>query len=158
MGYESVTDDKIKELIEMKKVVKNANARRLDKGSHYQYNYNVEGAESYSFQLYMRQNKELDDDFSCGLCWLMPSGDVLTLCRYNGSSHNHPNVMEKESLGYNCHIHYATEKYIVANKKPDGYAKVTKNYNTLNGALHCLLKDCNIEGLNSQPDLPTLFD
>ena len=129
----------------------------LDKDSHYQYNYNVEGADGYSFQLYMRQNKELEDDFSCGLCWLMPSGDVLTLCRYNGSSHNDPNVIEKEYLGYNCHVHVATEKYIVANKKPDGYAKVNKGYSTLNGALHCLLKDCNIEGLNSQPDLPNII-
>lgn len=66
--------------------------------------------------------------------------------------------METESLGYNCHIHQATEKYIRANKKPDGFAVVTKEYKTLKGAFSCLVRDCNIRGLSTEPDLPSLFD
>lgn len=64
MGYESVTDEKINQLVAMKKRVTNPNARKSDKGAHYQYN----------------------------------------------------------------------------------------------GALHCLTKDCNIQGLSAKPDLPSLFD
>ena len=72
MGYESITDDKIKELVKMKKRVTNPNARQLDKGGHIQQNFTVSGDEGYKFQLYVRQNKEIDDAFSCGLSWLMP--------------------------------------------------------------------------------------
>lgn len=159
MGYESVTEEKINQLVAMKKRVTNPNARKSDKGSHSQLNYTVKGEEEgYDFQLYMRQNKLLEDDFSCGLSWLMPSGEILTLRRYNGPNHRHSNRLEKETLGYNCHIHKATEKYIQSNKKPDGFAEVTNEYKTLNGALHCLSHDCNIQGLSTEPDLPSLFD
>jgi len=158
MGYESVTDEKIEELVTMRKKVTNPNARKTDKPGHYQYNYTVKSDEGYEFQLYVRQNKLLEDDFSCGLSWLMPSGEVLTLRRYNGPSHNHSNHLERESLGDHCHIHQASEKYIQANRKPDGFAVVTKEYKTLNGALHCLTRDCNIQGLSTETDQPSLFD
>ena len=94
----------------------------------------------------------MDDDFSCGISWVAPNGEILTLKRYNGSSHNHPNHLEKLNLGYNCHTHIATEKYIKANRKPEGFAEVTKRYNTLNGAFDCLVKDCKISGINTEPD------
>lgn len=159
MGYESVTDEKINQLVSMKKRVINPNARKTDKGSHYQFNYTVKGdAEGYDFQLYVRQNKLLEDDFSCGLSWSMPSGEILTLRRYNGPSHCHKNCIEDEKLCYNTHIHKSTEKYIKSNKKPDGFAEATKEYKTLKGALHCLTSDCNIQGLSTEPDMPSLFD
>lgn len=158
MGFESVTGEQIKQLIKMKKRVTNPTSRKLDKGSHYQYNYNVRGGKGFEFQLYMRQNKLLENDFSCGLSWLMPSGEILTLRRYNGPSHNHPNKIENAFLGYNCHIHKATARYIQANKKPDGFAVVSKDYKSLNGALYCLIRDCNVQGLKTEPDSPSLFD
>ena len=65
---------------------------------------------------------------------------------------------KKIKLGDNCHIHKATEKYILANKKPDGFAEVSKKFKTLNGALHCLVNDCNITGITTKPDQPSLFD
>jgi hypothetical protein len=80
------------------------------------------------------------------------NGEPLTLKRYNGPSHNHRNVLEKQQLGKNCHIHIATEKYIKSNRKPEGFAEVTARYNTLEGALHCLVTDCKIKGINTTPD------
>lgn len=158
MGYESVTNDKIEQLVTMKKKVTNPNARKSDKIGHYQYNYTLKGEIGYEFQLYVRQNKLLEDDFSCGLNWLMPSGEVLTLRRYNGPSHCHKNNIEDDKLCYNTHVHKSSEKYIQANKKPDGFAEVTNKYKTLKGALHCLVNDCNISGLQTEQDLPSLFD
>ena len=158
MGFESVTDEKIKQLIVMKKKVTNPNARKLDKEGHFQYNYTVTGDPGYSFQLFVRQNKLLEDDFSCGLSWLMPSGKVLTLKRYNGPGHCHKNRMENQKLCYNTHVHMATEQYIQANRKPDGFAEVNKSFRTMKGALHCLAGECNISGLQTEPDEPSLFD
>ena len=77
------------------------------------------------------------------------------------ASHNHQNQLEKEKLGYTCHIHIATEKYIKANKKPEGFAEKTDKYNSLNGAFHCMVKDCNITGINTtanDSDHLNLFD
>lgn len=158
MGYESVTDEKIEQLVIMKKKVTNPNARKSDKVGHFQYNYTVKGVNGYEFQLYVRQNQLLENDFSCGLSWLMPSGEVLTLKRYNGPNHCHKNNIEGEKLCYKTHVHQATEKYILANKEPDGFAAVNKEFKTLKGALHCLVNNCNISGLQTEPDLPSLFD
>ena len=94
----------------------------------------------------------MEDDFSCGISWVSPSGEVLTLKRYNGPSHDHPNHLEKTKVGYNCHIHIASEKYIKANKKPEGFAEATKRYITLDGALHCLVTDCKISGIQTNMD------
>lgn len=158
MGYESVIDNKIEQLVIMKKRVTNPNARKSDKGSHYQYNYTVKGEEGYEFQLYVRQSTLTEDSFNCGLSRLMPSGEVLTLRRYNGPSHCHKNNIEDDKLCYNTHVHKSSEKYIQANKKPDSFAEVTNKYKTLKGALHCLVNNCNISGLQTEQDIPSLFD
>jgi len=65
---------------------------------------------------------------------------------------NCPNHLEKEKLGFTCHIHFTTEKYMKANRKPEGYAQATNRYKTIDGALHCLITDCKISGLNTHPD------
>lgn len=164
MAFESLTQDRIFDLISCPKKVTNPSARSREKDGHLQHNYKVvaEDGSSNKFELYTRQNLRngMQDDFSCGLRWIAPNGDSLTLKRYNGSNHNHLNHLTSERLGNVCHIHTATELYIKASKKPEGYAEATNQYNTLAGALHCLIKDCNISGLSSSPDItnqPDLF-
>ncbi len=103
----------------------------------------------------------MENDFSCGISWIASNGESLTLARYNGPSHSHPNHIEKTRLGYCCHIHKATERYVQANKKPEGFAEETDRYKTLDGALHCLITDCNISGLRTEPEdtnQTSLFD
>jgi len=56
-----------------------------------------------------------------------------------------------------CHIHQATERYLQARLKPEGFAQATDTYKTCDGALHRLVSDCNIEGLETQADHPELF-
>lgn len=77
------------------------------------------------------------------------------LLRYNGPSHFHPNWLEKQDLHHVCHVHRATERYIQANRKADGYAEVTQRYRTVKGALHELVTDCRIEGLTTEADSQT---
>ena len=160
MAFESITDEKIDGLLSVSKRVVNPNSRAKLKDGHQQFNYRVRtiGDVEYEMTLYTRQNLRdgMDDDFSCGLCWNAPNGETLTLVRYNGSSHSHPNHLEKEMLNLECHIHRATEKYIRANKKPEGFAQATNRYQSLRGALHCMVSDCNIAGISTFADEPFL--
>jgi hypothetical protein len=158
MAFESVTDEKIAELIAVPKQVMNPGARPKAKDGREQYNYKLKASGNeeyeYEFELYTRQNlrEGMENDFSCGISWIAPNGEGLTFKRYNGPSHNHLNHLERAKIGYACHIHTATAKYIKANRKAEGYAEATDRYNSLRGALHCLVGDCNISGLKTEPD------
>lgn len=161
MAFESLTDAKIEELLKLPKRVTNPTIRAKLQDGHEKFNYTVTSVvnNKYRFELYTRQNKRegMEDDFSCGLNWVAPNGETIIIRRYNGPNHNHPNRLEEEKLGYNCHIHKTTEKYIKANLKPEGFAEKTEKYYTLRGALYCLTKDCNISGISTEPDAPKLF-
>lgn len=156
MAFESLTDDKIMDLLNCPKHLKNPNAKAKISNGCLLVNYKVAATNDsgYEFEVYKRQNlrEGMLDDFSCGISGLAPNGETLTLKRYNGNSHNHPNHLEKEKLGFTCHIHFTTEKYMKANRKPEGYAHATNRYTTVDGALHCLITDCKISGLNTHPD------
>lgn len=162
MAFESITDVKIDELLRMPKRVSNPATRAKDKEGHRQLNYKVRATQNadYEFTLYTRQNLRLgmEDDFSCGLSWTSPNGEVLTLVRYNGSNHPHPNHLEGTRIEFENHIHQATERYIRANRKPDGFAERSDKYKTLMGALSCLLDDCNIVGISVSPEETLLFE
>lgn len=138
-------DEEIDKLIKSKKEVQKI-GKEYDKGWHTQRTFKLRDDFDNQYHLYMRQhkNKKMIDNFSCGLSLLQDDGSHFTLTRYNGSSHNHANELESRKLGYVCHIHKATQKYIEAGKKADGYAEATDRYNNLAGAFTCLCKDCNI--------------
>lgn len=160
MAFESLDDAEIKRLLEMAKRVTNPGARDSKIEGRLQRNYSVMGdSPDYKFQVYTRQNTRpgMEEDFSCGLSWLAPNGETVTLCRYNGPHIDHHNRLEDEWIEAKCHIHLTTERYIKAGFKPEGYASTTDRYRTLAGALHCLVTDCRISGLTTEPDQPTLF-
>lgn len=165
MAFESLTDENITALLRCPKRVKNPQARNRHKDGHEQVNMNVVATDDsgHAFELFTRRNLRdgMEDDFSCGLRWLAPNGETLMLARYNGPGHNHPNHLENQRLGYTCHIHHATERYIRANRKAEGFAEATARYTTVEGALHCLTVDCNISGITTTADntsQPSLFD
>ncbi len=130
MAFESLTDNKIADLLNCPKRLNNPQARSKNKDGHEQVNYKVTATDDsgHIFEVYKRQNlrEGMEDDFSCGISWVSPSGEVLTLKRYNGPSHDHPNHLEKTRVGYNCHIHLATEKYIKTNKKTGRFCRGNK--------------------------------
>lgn len=159
MGLEIITDELINHLLKTPKAVENPRAREKRDSGNVRKTYILSDNEENRFNLYLRQNYKpgMEDAFSCGLSFILPSGETFTLVRYNGPSHDHPNKLEKERLGYLPHIHRASKRYLDETGKADGFAEVTDRFSTLEGALFCLLEDCNISGLSANPDQPRLF-
>lgn len=149
-------DQEISQLQALPKRVTNPNARWSEKPkvrpSHRQRNYKVTGQDSEPrFSIYLRQNLNDPNDYSCGILYIPRSSPSLTLARYNGSSHPHG------TISYRPHIHRATEKAILAGRKPESEAEETNRYRTLCGALACLVEDFNVSGLQTQHDQPRMF-
>ncbi len=159
MGLEIITDELIGKLLKTEKTVDNPGARKKKDSGNERVNYNLSDTDGNHFKLYLRQNYNpgMQDSFSCGLAYVMPSGETFTLVRYNGPAHNHFNKLEKEKIGLVSHIHRATKRYLDNTGKADGHATATNRFITLEGALFCLINDCNIKGLTAKPDSPTLF-
>lgn len=159
MASEILTDEQINSLISMSKRVENPSAKSRTEGKHTRRDFRIKSLDDkYEFSLFTRQSTMIPDSYSAGLRWLSQSGETVMLVRFNGSSHPHSNTLESERFEFKPHIHQATERYLAAGKKDEGFAKVTKDYKTINGALHCLVKRCNIIGLTTQADEPDLFD
>ena len=159
MGLEIITDELISKLLETHKTVENPRTRKKRDSGNERVTYILSNDEGNRFNLYLRQNYKpgMEDAFSCGLSFILPSGETFTLVRYNGPSHNHPNKLENERLGYVSHIHNASKRYLDDTGKADGFAEATNRFSTLEGALSCLLADCKISGLTANPDQPSLF-
>lgn len=148
-----LSDDEIDHLIKLEKQVTNPKARRLSKRGSEQVNYEAAAPSGERFRVYIRQNLRLTENFSCGLLWVLPSGDTITLARYNGCDHAHVNPIEgTPPLSMVCHIHRATEKYMRAGRKAEHYAEATLRYKDCAGALQALVADCNIRGLGDNPE------
>ncbi|MXZ83461.1 MAG: hypothetical protein F4Z10_07235 [Synechococcus sp. SB0666_bin_14] len=118
---------------------------------HRQRNFEAveEGGKTAKFQIYQRQNLRDEHDFSCGIRYLPHHGEPLTLARHNGPSHEHGDI------AYRPHIHRASERAILAGRKPESDATPTDRFQSLEGALACLVEDFNVCGLNpdSHPQL-----
>ena len=136
------------------KRVENPRARWSTKPGHKQQNYNAvsKNEENLRFRLYLRQNLTDENDFSCGLALIQSGGKLLSLARYNGSSHTHG------AIAYRCHIHKAMASALHSGKRIDSCAFETSRYRTLEGALACLIEDCGIQGLKATHDSGDLFD
>jgi hypothetical protein len=153
MGIETLTDDKITQLLACPKRVENPLAREKQENKHLRRDFKVVSEDNeHRFTLFTRQSTKITDGFSAGLLWHAKSGDDVMLMRCNGSDHPHPNKLEREHISYKCHVHTATERYILANRKTEGYAEETQAYQTLVGALHYLVSKANIQGLKTEAD------
>lgn len=143
-----MTDDDIAALLSAKKVVTNPRARWKQQRGSRQKNHKVKSTCGQHFILYLRQNTRVEEHFSCGLRYCHPEGKQkdVTLCRYNGSDHEHENPLDgKGKIDRQCHIHRATSRYMAAGRKAEHYAESTDRYEDLSGALLALCEDCHIE-------------
>ena len=158
MAFESLTDSKIQQIAQMPKRVKNPTARFIADANHEKKEFLVESEDgTEQFRVFVRQNNTVTDDFSCGVQWFPVGAEPLILARFNGSSHTHPNRMEGNTLSYVFHIHRTTERYLHNNFSPEGYAEETTRYTSCNGALHALVSEFNITGIETTPDHPELW-
>jgi hypothetical protein len=154
-----LTDPEIDALLGMPKRVENPGAKLRTVNKHTQRDFRVVSTDGkHEFALFVRQSTVLPDSFSAGLRWLSKSGEDVMLARFNGPSHPHTNAIEGQRFSFECHIHLATERYLAVGKKDEGFASPTQDYKTLNGALYCLIKRCNISGLSTQPEESDLFE
>jgi hypothetical protein len=157
MGIETLTDNKIAQLLATPKHAENPQAREKQEGQHLRRDYRIVSVDGeHRFALFTRQSTRIAEGFSVGLLWHAKTGEDLMLLRCNGSDHPHPNVLERERIEFQCHVHLATERYIQANRKSEGFAQETQVYHTLAGALHHLVQRANIQGLKTEPDEPQL--
>ena len=153
MGIETLTDERIAQLLAAPKHVENPQARERPEGKHLRRDYRVVSDDGeHRLALFTRQSTKIPDGFSVGLLWHAKTGEDVMLLRCNGSDHPHPNALERERIEFQCHVHLATERYIHANRKSEGYAEETQAYRTLAGALHHLVERANIQGLKTEPD------
>ena len=77
-------------------------------------------------------------------------GSRLTLARYNGPGHEHGDIY------YRAHIHRTIAKSIESGKRPEREATETNRYETVEGALACLIDDFNVGGIFASRDAPRL--
>lgn len=153
MAFEGLNKLRISELLRMQKRVTNPNAREKPVHKNFHRDFSVIGeTENFRFVIFVRRNTKDPNNFSVGLRWRAPGGAEVILKRYNGPSHPHP------PLGRCCHIHTATEKAIEEGRsKAEYYAEATSRFSTVEGALACLLEDCNVSGLTAMNDEPDMF-
>ena len=157
MDTKLYSDAELEALRSIPKRITNPGARWLEKPkgrpAHRQRGFQAagEGEAEKRFQVYQRQNLEDASDFSCGILYLPRGAPPLTLARYNGPSHEHGEI------DYRPHIHRASEKAISAGKKAESDAKASDRFESLEGALACLMEDFNVRGLKAQPDTRRLI-
>jgi hypothetical protein len=109
-------------------------------------NLDLRGAEGGEFRIFLRQAELNHLDFSVVLAYeWKTTGKLMILRRYNGLSHEHENVLEKQPPFYDYHIHTATERYQRSGFKEEHYAVPTDRYNDIPGAYSCLIADCGFE-------------
>lgn len=154
------TDNQIQVLLSTPKTVENKTIKWVTQRQSKQCDIDLISKTGLKFVLYIRQNINDDDNFSCGLRLIQNGQEDITLTRYNGSNHTHTNTIENEQIDFECHIHQATERYQLIGKKIDSFALATTRYTDLRSAIKCLLQDCAIDGLQLEHLLPQggLFD
>ena len=158
MSLVTLTDAQIQDFVSCRKRVENPGSKVRTEGKHVRRDFRVVSEDGrHEFVLFTRQSTVISDNFSAGLRWKSKTGEEVILMRCNGSDHPHGNSMERDEFGAQTHVHLATERYIMAGKKAESFAKPTENYTTLAGALHELLRLANIVGLETKPDEPDLF-
>ena len=55
-------------------------------------------------------------------------------------------------------VERASERAILAGRSPEHEAEETIRYDTLEGALACLIEDHRLSGIRAKPDHPSLFN
>lgn len=116
-----------------------------NKRGHKERELDVDGTQGGRYRLILRQSNYNTLDFSIILAVVSPNfSQIFRLCRYNGKSHEHTNLIEGNTF-YNFHIHRATRRYQDLGGREDAFAEPTDRYADFHSALQCLLKDCGFE-------------
>lgn len=133
--------------------------RKKEKAAHIEkaYELTAEDEPERTYSLFTRQALAGSHVFSCGLLLTLP-GRRLMLCRYNGAYHPHRNALGgRERIRASGHCHIARAAYLARGLDGDSYAEARSDFRTLEGALHCLVRECTILGIDTEPEQPDFF-
>jgi hypothetical protein len=142
-----ISQELLDQLKDCHKRVTNWICQDREKPSHIESTCEAVSDSGDDFLIYMRQNKVLDDDFSCGIKWRTPDGELVVLARYNGSSHIHTNRLDGEVFIQQCHIHQITVEAVQCGWSHENYAILSEAYANLNEAKRLLATDFNVQEL-----------
>jgi len=138
------SDDQIAALVdETKRLPGNWSAKTQlrSKPGHDEGHFLVTGDSSNQFRIILRRSNHNSLDFSVILAVQIPqSNRLFRLRRYNGKSHEHTNVIERDKF-YDYHVHMATERYQAIGAREDAYAEPTNRYGDYRTALNMMLSD-----------------
>lgn len=142
------SDDFIQALIEEKKMLscKLWPLPKLNpRNGHSLKDIPVTGEAGSEFIIKIRRNDHNPLNFSVILVFLVPNTNShIRLLRYNGNSHTHSNKIERTVFYNKFHIHRATERYQELGAREDAFAEETDLFSSLESAIRCFVKDCNI--------------
>lgn len=144
-----LSDTEIASLIREQKLLDKKLSLPLDlqvtKLGHLGCNIQAKGVSGTKFMIIVRKSQDNFLDFSVILAYQLPeSNRLFRLRRYNGNSHEHTNIIERDSFT-TFHIHIATARYQELGRKEDTYAEPTDRYGELDGAICCMLQDCGFD-------------
>ena len=97
------------------------------------------------FSVYVRMGLIVEGDFSCGISYLAAGGQSLVLARYDGKNHKHGEI------AYRSHIHWLTPQSFDEAETPELEVDVTDRFDTLEGAVYCLIYDFNLSDIHIPP-------
>lgn len=159
MSVLMLTEAQIQDLMSCPKRVENPGSKSRTDGKHVRRDFRVVSVDGkQEFVLFTRQSTVIPESFTAGLRWRSNSGEEVILLRCNGADHAHGNAIEHEQFEAQQHIHTATERYLAAGRKAEGYALPTAKYSTMTGALHEVTRLANVAGLQTEADEPDLFN
>lgn len=142
------TDNEIDELITEEKTHSGTLSEIMkfkESDGHKRTSFEISRSDGSKFIIKLRQNTINIYDFSAIIAFQeKDTNKDFKLRRYNGKSHEHTNKIEGKKF-YNFHIHFATQRYQDMERKEESFAEKTGRYSNIQGALDCLLKDCNIK-------------
>lgn len=142
-----MTDAELQELIALPKILTIAGVKKIAERkvepAYRRADVQLDADSENEFFLKVRESLDDPADFSVILSVRLKSGEQLNLIRCNGGSHSHKNLIEKTKIR-GQHIHMATQRYIDMGCKAEGFAQGTKDYNSLDEAVDCMMRKANI--------------
>ncbi|MBI4738862.1 hypothetical protein HY772_04835 [Candidatus Woesearchaeota archaeon] len=137
-----VTDLQIKEYLQEKKQLPRGFKPELkNKKKYNSFEAEALGDNGNSFKLIVRQSKTNALDFSV-ILGVMIDGSLFRLKRYNGTSHDHTNKIERTRFS-GFHIHAATQRYQENGFQEDGFAEHTVRYSDWKSAMEQMVRENN---------------
>ncbi len=140
------TDDEIARLICCKKSIKDAPRREMkEENRHRRNDMSLTFPEDETFDVFIRQSSEFDEDFSIGLVYCAPDGKRITLVRFNGPHEQCPTPFFANPH-FRCHIHRATADNLNNGRLEKHPAAVTETSASLLEAIGEFMATIQVEG------------